>query len=417
MLKDSKKENPLGFSTLTLHLRLKDKHAGFLRAQAREVNLVWNYSQDLALQVLRREKRFLSAYDIAPYTKGASKEGISLHSQTIQGVSEEYCLKRKQFKRAKLRWRSSYGSKRSLGWIPFKESAITYRNGQVIYQGKPLNLWDSYGLKNYELGSGSICEDARGRWYLNVTVKQAQWSTNPEYQEDTQENGVPRTTVGIDLGLKDLLAVSNGYKAQAERFYRKAEEQLAVAQRANKKDRVKAIHAKVANKRKDMNHKESTKLVRQHSAIFVGNVNANALTQTSMAKSVLDAGWSQIRTMFKYKCDNAGVWFSETNESYSTQECSCCGSRTGPKGLEGLRLRTWECSVCNTLHDRDTNSATVIRNRGLLELHEILRTTGSALEQSVVANEAVCGKRTAGVGYVPLVAGIPVSFHASGSVS
>jgi IS605 OrfB family transposase len=408
VLKDSKQDNPLGLSTLTLHLRMKDKHAGFLRAQAREVNFVWNYSQDLALQVLRREKRFMSAYDMAPFTKGASKEGISLHSQTIQGVSEEYCLKRKQFKRTKLRWRASYGKKRSLGWIPFKESAITYRNGQVIYQGKPLSLWDSYGLKSYELGSGSICEDARGRWYLNVTVKVAQWSTNPEYQEDTQENGVPRTAVGIDLGLKDLLVASNGYKVQTEQFYRKAEEQLAVAQRANKKSRVKAIHAKVANKRKDMNHKESTALVRQHSAIFVGNVSSSGLAKTSMAKSVLDAGWSQLRTMIKYKCDNAGVWFDEVNESYSTQECSCCGSRTGPKGSEGLSIRTWECSVCNTLHDRDTNSATVIRNRGLLELHEILRTTGSALEQSVVANEAVCGKRTAGVGHGPLAVGILV---------
>jgi IS605 OrfB family transposase len=233
---------------------------------------------------------------------------------------------------------------------------------------------------------------------LNVTVKQAQWSTNPEYQEDAQENGVPRTAVGIDLGLKDLLAVSNGYKAEAERFYRKAEEQLAVAQRANKKSRVKAIHAKVANKRNDMNHKESTALVRQHSAIFVGNVSSSGLAKTSMAKSVLDAGWSQIRTMLKYKCDNAGVWFSEVNESYSTQECSCCGNRTGPKGLEGLAIRTWECSVCKTLHDRDTNSATVIRNRGLLELHEILRASDGDSGPADVANKVVDGKSTTGVG-------------------
>jgi putative transposase len=398
VLKDSKRDAPLGFSTLTLHLRLKDKHTSLLRAQAREVNFVWNYCNETGVKILKREGRFCTGYDLDALTSGATKEGLSLHSQTLQAISKEYCTRRKQFKKQKLRWRSSFGSKRSLGWIPFKESAITYRNGQVIYQGKPLNLWDSYGLKHYELSSGSICEDARGRWYLNVTVKQAQWSTNPEYQEDAQENGVPRTAVGIDLGLKDLLAVSNGYKAEAERFYRKAEEQLAVAQRANKKSRVKAIHAKVANKRNDMNHKESTALVRQHSAIFVGNVSSSGLAKTSMAKSVLDAGWSQIRTMLKYKCDNAGVWFSEVNESYSTQECSCCGNRTGPKGLEGLAIRTWECSVCNTLHDRDTNSATVIRNRGLLELHEILRASDGDSGPADVANKVVDGKSTTGVG-------------------
>ena len=39
----------------------------------------------------------------------------------------------------------------------------------------------------------------------------------------------------------------------------------------------------------------------------------------SMAKSVLDSGWSTFRTMLQYKCDDAGVWFKEVNESYSTQ--------------------------------------------------------------------------------------------------
>ena len=35
--------------------------------------------------------------------EGAAKEGLSLHSQTVQAVSEEYCTRRRQFKKAKLR--------------------------------------------------------------------------------------------------------------------------------------------------------------------------------------------------------------------------------------------------------------------------------------------------------------------------
>ena len=56
----------------------------------------------------------MSAFDMASYTKGAAAEGLGLHSQTVQtvqAVSEEYCVRRKQFKKAKLRWRVSRGSR------------------------------------------------------------------------------------------------------------------------------------------------------------------------------------------------------------------------------------------------------------------------------------------------------------------
>jgi putative transposase len=117
-------------STRVLRLRIKDKHASVLRQMSRDVNFVWNYSQDLALKVFERERRFLSAFDIAKFTRGATKEGLNLHSQTVQAVSEEYVLRRKQSKKVKLRWRVSGGARRSLGWIPFKASALRYRNGQ-----------------------------------------------------------------------------------------------------------------------------------------------------------------------------------------------------------------------------------------------------------------------------------------------
>ena len=106
--KSTKRQAALGVATRVLRLRIKDKHAGLLLEQSREVDQVWNYSQDLALKVLAREHRFMSAYDMAVYTKGATKEGLSLHSQTVQAVSEEYCIRRKQFKKAKLRWRVSH---------------------------------------------------------------------------------------------------------------------------------------------------------------------------------------------------------------------------------------------------------------------------------------------------------------------
>ncbi|TCG03468.1 transposase [Paraburkholderia steynii] len=118
-----------------------------------------------------------------------------------------------------------------------------------------------------------------------------------------------------------------------------------------------AIHARIANRRKDFLHQLSTRLVRGYGAIFVGNVNAQTLARAQHGKSVLDAGWSFFRTMLQYKCDDAGVWFDEVDEAFSSQTCSCCGSRTGPKGVAGLGIREWTCVACDRTHDRDRNAA------------------------------------------------------------
>ena len=61
--------------------------------------------------------------------------------------------------------------------------------------------------------------------------------------------------------------------------------------------------------------------------------------------------------MLQYKCDDAGVWFEEVDEKYSTVTCSVCKKRTGPTGREGLRIREWTCLECGAHHDRDVNAA------------------------------------------------------------
>lgn len=90
--------------------------------------------------------------------------------------------------------------------------------------------------------------------------------------------------------MKDLLTTSEGELEPDQRFYRDLEPKLAMAQRPDRKHRVEAIHARIANRRKDLLHKLSTELVRTHQAVFVGNVNGRALTQTKMAKSVWTPG-------------------------------------------------------------------------------------------------------------------------------
>ncbi|WP_139313525.1 RNA-guided endonuclease InsQ/TnpB family protein [Rhodoferax antarcticus] len=236
--------------------------------------------------------------------------------------------------------------------------ALRYKNGQIHYQGQPISLWDSYGLANYDLRSGSFCEDARGRWYLNVTV---------DVKKPPSSQG--KGSIGIDLGLNDFAVMSDGTKIEAQRIYRGAEQKLAVAQRANSKKRIKALHAQIANRRRDFLHKLSTELVQNNGAIFVGDVNACGLGKTTLSKSVYDSGWSTFRTMLRCK-------------SYSA-------------------VRQWTCSVCGIGHDRDTNAAKNILARGLALMADLafcqISVAGEAKAGEAAMNEVVGASTTAGL--------------------
>jgi putative transposase len=354
-----------------LHLRLKDKHAPWLLSLAREVNFVFNYCNDLSMKVFERERRFLSGFEFWPFLKGATcgDDGLNLPVQAVQEIAEEYARRRSQHRKVRLAWRRSGGARRSLGWIPFKVRTIRYRGGQVYFAGRWLSLWDSFGLGDFELRAGSFSEDSRGRWYLNVCVPRERKTSKPLIGA-ILDRSVP--SVGIDLGLKRFAAFSDPDlpPLDVQRFYRDLEPKLACAQRARKRSRTRAIHAKIANRRKDFLHNLSIQMVKDYGAIFVGNVNASALAKTGHAKSVLDAGWSTFRTMLRYKCDDAGVWFAEVEEAFSTQTCSECKSRTGPKGREGLGIREWQCSVCGAIHDRDVNASHNILAAGHRRLAE-----------------------------------------------
>lgn len=337
--------------TKTLKVRVKDKHAAELNRMARSVNFVWNYLNELSSRAIREKGLFLSAYDMHPYTKGAGKD-LGLHSQTLQCVAAEYATRRKQFKKNRLQWRKSRGVRRSLGWVPVNTGAAQWKKGQVFFNGQHYKVWDSFGLSKYKFRAGSFNEDSRGRWYFNIAV-------DVDVQPSTGQGAV-----GIDLGLKDVATCSDGSKMEEGRFYRDLEDDLAIAQRARNKKRVKAIHAKIKNRRKDAQHKFSRKLVNQYGEIFVGDVSSTKLVKTKMAKSVLDAGWSQLKTMLEYKCAHAGIVFKVVNEAHTSRTCSSCGSRSGPQGVNGLRIRSWGCVDCGAVHDRDVNAALNILSLG-----------------------------------------------------
>lgn len=337
---------------LSYRYRIKDATSGrHLERQALAVNHVWNYCGEIQEAARRHNKRWPSGFDLIKLTSGSGKL-LGLHSDAVQAVCKQFAIARDKCGK-RPRWRG----RKSLGWIPFQAArAIRMEGDAAIFLGRRYRLWLSRPIAG-QIRCGGLAQDARGRWYLNLQAE----------VPENQEHGTGE--VGIDLGLKALAALSTGEKIEAPRLYRKYERALAIAQRAGRKPRVRAIHAKIANCRKHFLHGLSTRLVRENRRICVGNVNSCGLARTSLAKSVLDAGWSQLRSQLRYKAVRHGAEYLEVDERLTTQVCSACGARGGPKGREDLVVRDWTCGGCGAWHDRDINSAINIlvsgRNVGL----------------------------------------------------
>lgn len=343
---------------LTYRYRLKETSgaAQELSRQARAVNLVWNFCGETQETARRWNRLWPSGFDLINLTHGSSRE-LGLHSDTVQAVCKQFAQSRAAHRR-RPKWRG----RRSLGWIPFQAArAIRLDGHAVIFLKRRYRLWLSRPVDG-TIKSGSFAQDARGRWYLNLQAEAA----------EHQDCGAGE--IGIDLGLKDLAVLSSGEKVANPRHLARCAEKLASAQRAGRKARARAINAKIANCRRHFLHELSIRLVRENRRICVGNVNASRLARTSMAKSVLDASWSQLRSQLRYKAIRHGAEYLEVDERFTTQVCSGCGALGGPQGREGLVVRDWRCSECAIQHDRDINSAINIlvsgRNAGL-QLTEI----------------------------------------------
>jgi putative transposase len=217
--------------------------------------------------------------------------------------------------------------------------------------------------------SVTVIKDSAGRYFASFVVE-----TGPA--ADAARFPAPDTgaQVGIDLGLTSFAVLSDGTVIRSPRFLRRAERKLrrlhkSLSRKAegssNKEKarvRVARAHAKVADSRRDFHHKTSTAIIRDSQAVYAEDLCVAGLARTRLAKSVHDAGWSAFVTMLEYKARRYGRAFGKVPRSYpSSQVCSACGRRDGPKPLH---VRSWTCPGCGTLHDRDINAAVNVLTEG-----------------------------------------------------
>jgi len=335
----------------TFQYRIKDRsYIKELIRMSSVVNYVWNCCNEISNREWRENKKWISKIDIQKYFKGKSKE-LKLSSRIILLTAVEHAYKRKQFKKAKLKWRSR---KRSLTWIPLDLYCFSIKYNLIKIGKTKFKIWKSRELEG-KIKTADITQNAKGDWFINIVC------------ECINEKSIPTNySIGIDLGFKETVVCSDGkiyISPKPLRFY---EDKLAKAQRAKKHKLVTNIHQKISNIRKDFNHKTTTEIVKNNDVIFVGGVSSQAMIKRGkgFAKSAIDASWGQFRTMLDYKAKRLGKVFLSINEAWSSCTCSVCNERSGPRGLSQLGVRSWVCNNCGTKHDRDINAAINIHNFG-----------------------------------------------------
>ncbi|NJN60905.1 MAG: IS200/IS605 family element transposase accessory protein TnpB [Coleofasciculaceae cyanobacterium RL_1_1] len=254
------------------------------------------------------------------------------------------------------------------GSAEFTKSGFRYRDGEV-YLAKcqePLAIrWSRLLPEGVIPTSITVCLTPSNRWYVSLRV-------------DIDVEPLPTTDsmIGLDLGITNLVALSNGQKLGNPKHFQAKQRKLRQAQKAlsrkqkGSNNRYKArlkvarVHAEIADARRDQLHKLTTQLIRENQTIAVEDLAVkNMVKNRKLARAISDAGWGELVRQLKYKAEWYGRELVKIDRWFpSTKRCSSC-SHTVEK--MPLSVREWECPECGTYHDRDTNAALNILAAGL----------------------------------------------------
>ncbi|AZU97638.1 IS200/IS605 family transposase ISCsa5 [Thermus phage YS40_Isch] len=221
-----------------------------------------------------------------------------------------------------------------------------------------------------KIKSATIVKTTTGKYYVSILVD----IQNPKNKSKEPTNFV----AGIDLGLKNFAVITNDteikkvehpkYLSKAlkkiKRFQRKLSRQkIGSKNREKTRKRLAREYEYVNNARNDFLHKLSKTIIDENQVVVVEDLNVKSLSQTHLAKHVLDSAWSRFVQYLTYKAE----WYDRkllvADRFFpSSKTCSSCGYIH--KDLQ-LKDRSWVCPSCGTTHDRDENAAKNLRNYGI----------------------------------------------------
>jgi transposase len=273
---------------------------------------------------------------------------IGMPSHTMQAMLlQAYVAWQRCFKKLAKKPRLK-GARNKLNSIPFPDPIKAPINGKIRLSVIGELRFHKQDIPDGKIKNGRIIKRASG-WYLAIVI---------DSSVNISRNFVPTGNewIGVDPGFKDLLTLSDGTKIAAEKEYSAMEKRIGQSQRGYDKKLAARLQERVANRKKDRNHKLSRMLVEKCEVIAFSKDNTKGIRKR-FGKSVANANHYQLRQMLTYKSSSCGRRYIEVDSRNSTRTCSACGCVTGPVGLRGLSVRQWTCIECGTQHDRDVNAA------------------------------------------------------------
>jgi len=324
------------------------------RKQAHAAGLPYVPSAELSRLRITQAKRTEERAWLADVSAVVLQQSLRDLDTAYKNFFDSLSGKRKGRKAGPPRYKSKKDTRQS---IRLNTNAFTLTANGTVYVAKVGDLKVKWSRRLPAAPTSlTVTKDSSGRYFLSFVV-----DTKPDILPEAE------TETGIDLGLSAFAVLSDGTKISTPRFLRRAEKKLKRLQRElsrkqkGSKNRAKARikvarqHARVADRRRDFHHQASTQIIRDNQAVYVENLAVSGLARTRLAKSVHDAGWSAFVRMLEYKAAKHGRTFTRVDRAFpSSQVCSGCGFRDGPKPLH---VRQWTCGACGTVHDRDHNAA------------------------------------------------------------
>src|SRR5258706_5651026 len=210
--------------------------------------------------------------------------------------------------------------------------------------------------------------------FARIVLRPSGWYLQCVCETPSQPLPEKGNAVGLDLGIRYIVADSNGHIIDNPKHAKKSAQKLAQAQkklarckkgsnrRKKAKKKVARLHERIHNQRKDTLHKTSHHYVKHYQTIVIEDLHvANMVRNHSLAFAIADASWGMFRHYLESKAESAGRQVIAVAPHYTSQKCSSCGEYV----QKSLSVRTHVCPFCGYIADRDVNAARNILHAGL----------------------------------------------------
>ncbi len=389
-----------------IELKPNNKQKAHFRKAFGCARLAWNWGLAETERIYKEEKRQIGSNDLSKFFNSIKKEKFPFVCEVNRYVTKSVFrelswayksffrsgFNKPKFKRKKLNTGSFYIGGDS---VVLKGKNTNLKKNKKDYCNKYYDGPCKY-LFIYKLGCVKMMECVRFEGKINnVVISQdgekfyASFSmeiSEEEYQRTHRNSNIQRkSSVGIDLGLKQVMTLSNGilihnpriaksFRRSLSRKQRKLDKCVYAKTKQEKQSgivfsknyikrslKLNRIHRKIANKRHDFIHKMTSVITSYFKIIAIENLRPSKLVHNHfLAGSINDVSFSKIRLCIEYKASCLGTQITKALEKYpSSKTCCRCGY---VRSFLSIKERLFICTNCGFSINRDLNASVNLRN-------------------------------------------------------